>query len=304
MIKAKLVVVGGDTKTKEVNLRLPTVVGRGKESTLIVPHALVSRKHCEIFERAGILVVRDLESLNGTYINNYRIKGEQPLHPGELLTLGNVTFRAVYGNLAEANVPGDLTKGSSTTAPADLNKTVPADQYKPIPSSRPAKDLEPATDRSLSRAPAKASGPERVQPRPAEFAKSKVAPPLIKPAPPVAPASVVAMAAADSPKPKSQAKPPVPVATERKPIDSDEIQFDEFDFSSPDRSISISAIDELPDAPTPMVSFIGKIGDADSQADTPISGIDAVDFQMLAADKKKNPEVDSSSLDSFLRKVR
>ncbi|MEQ1906361.1 MAG: FHA domain-containing protein [Pirellulaceae bacterium] len=286
MIKAKLVVVGGETKTKEVNLRLPTVVGRGKESTLIVPHALVSRKHCEIFERAGILIVRDLDSLNGTYINNYRIKGEQPLHPGELLTLGNVTFRAVYGNLDEAETPDDITKGSSTSTPVDLNKTVPVDQSKAVPAAqRPAKR------------------PERVQPSPSEFGKPKIAPPLIKPAPAV-PNPAVAAAAADTPKPKAQAKPPVITAKEPKNFDSDEIQFDEFDFSSPDRSISISAIDDLPVASAPMVSFVGKIGDADAQADTPLSGIDAVDFEMLDSDKKKAPEVDSSTLDSFLRKIR
>jgi pSer/pThr/pTyr-binding forkhead associated (FHA) protein len=286
MIKAKLVVVGGDTKTKEVNLRLPTVVGRGKESTLIVPHALVSRKHCEIFERAGILIVRDLDSLNGTYINNYRIKGEQPLHPGELLTLGNVTFRAVYGNLDEAQAPDDITKGSSTTTPVDLNKTVPVDQSKAVPAAqKPTKR------------------PERVQPSASEIGKPKIAPPLIKPAPSV-PTPAVAAAAADTPKPKAQAKPPVITAKEPKTFDSDEIQFDEFDFSSPDRSISISAIDDLPVASAPMVSFVGKIGDADAQADTPLSGIDAVDFEMLDSDKKKAPEVDSSSLNSFLRKIR
>ena len=293
MIKAKLVVVGGDTKTKEVNLRLPTVVGRGKESTLIVPHALVSRKHCEIFERAGILIVRDLESLNGTYINNYRIKGEQPLHPGELLTLGNVTFRAVYGNLDEAASPQDITKGSTTTAAVDLNKTVPVDQSKAVPAAR-----EPA-----SPAPTPTKRPERVHSKSVEFGKPKIAPPLIKPAP-APPTPVVAAASAEAPKPKAQAKPPINTAPEKKAFDSDEIQFDEFDFSSPDRSISISAIDDLPVASTPMVSFVGKIGDADAQADTPLSGIDAVDFEMLESDKKKTPEVDSSSLDSFLRKIR
>jgi hypothetical protein len=42
------------------------------------------------------LFVKDLGSLNGTFINNLRIVDEQPLEPGQLLTLGNVTFRAVY----------------------------------------------------------------------------------------------------------------------------------------------------------------------------------------------------------------
>jgi hypothetical protein len=51
--------------------------------------------HCEIYESNGYLVVRDLDSLNGTYVNSQRVT-ETVLPPGELLTLGAVTFRAVY----------------------------------------------------------------------------------------------------------------------------------------------------------------------------------------------------------------
>ena len=97
MLSVKLVVVGGDAKSKEVQLKLPTVIGRGREGvTLTLPHKLVSRKHTELFENEGQLYVRDLGSLNGTFVNNQRIGESQPLKPNELLTLGNVTFRAVY----------------------------------------------------------------------------------------------------------------------------------------------------------------------------------------------------------------
>lgn len=94
-MKAKLVVVGGDAKAAEVSLRLPTVIGRGRDVSLTLPHPLVSRRHCEIFESGGQLFVRDLGSLNGTFVGNDRVT-ESPLPPGELLTVGTVTFRAVY----------------------------------------------------------------------------------------------------------------------------------------------------------------------------------------------------------------
>ena len=105
-MNAKLVVVGGDTKTTEVNLRLPTTIGRGREVELTLPHPLVSRKHCQIFERDGRLFVRDLGSLNGTFLNNQRLDGEGALDPDQLLTLGNVTFRAVY----QPMIPSAQTK--------------------------------------------------------------------------------------------------------------------------------------------------------------------------------------------------
>ena len=98
---AKLVVVGGDAKATEVRLKLPAVIGRGREATLTLPHPLVSRRHCEIVESNGNLIVRDMGSLNGTFINNQRIT-EAPLPPGELLTIGTITFRAVYNARPQA----------------------------------------------------------------------------------------------------------------------------------------------------------------------------------------------------------
>jgi predicted component of type VI protein secretion system len=102
-LSAKLVVVGGEVKSAEIKLRLPSTIGRGRGATIMLPHPLVSRQHCELFETNGRLMVRDLGSLNGTFVNNERIS-EAPLPPGELLTVGAVTFRAVY-EVAEASAP-------------------------------------------------------------------------------------------------------------------------------------------------------------------------------------------------------
>ena len=96
MLKAKLVVVGGDAKAAEISLSLPTVIGRGRDANLTLPHPLVSRQHCELFEKEGMLHVRDLKSLNGTYVGSQRIEASSILSPDQLLTIGNVTFRAIY----------------------------------------------------------------------------------------------------------------------------------------------------------------------------------------------------------------
>lgn len=102
MLNAKLTVVGGAAKAAEVNLKLPTTIGRGRDATLTLPHPLVSRKHCEIFERNGKLFVRDLKSLNGTFVDSERIEGIAELGPEQLLTIGTVTFRAQYQPAGES----------------------------------------------------------------------------------------------------------------------------------------------------------------------------------------------------------
>jgi predicted component of type VI protein secretion system len=133
-LSAKLVVVGGDVKTSEIPLRLPATIGRGRGQSIVLPHPLVSRQHCELFERDGMLMVRDLGSLNGTFVNNRRVT-ESPLAPGELLTIGTVTFRAVYEPAAAAGpqdatvraAPGDATvrTGPASSAPAARHPSAP-----------------------------------------------------------------------------------------------------------------------------------------------------------------------------------
>jgi pSer/pThr/pTyr-binding forkhead associated (FHA) protein len=110
-LNAKLVVVGGDVKTTEIKLKLPSTIGRGRGTAIVLPHPLVSRQHCELFEADGQLMVRDLGSLNGTFVNNQRVT-ESPIPPGELLTIGTVTFRAVY-ELAGQPAPGSVTQVTS-----------------------------------------------------------------------------------------------------------------------------------------------------------------------------------------------
>lgn len=105
-MEAKLIVVGGEVKATEIKLKLPTIIGRGKGATLLLPHPLVSRQHCEIYEDNGQLVVRDMGSLNGTFVNNARLTEPTYLPSGDLLTIGDVTFRAEYTSDPNLQPPG------------------------------------------------------------------------------------------------------------------------------------------------------------------------------------------------------
>jgi predicted component of type VI protein secretion system len=128
---AKLVVVAGETKATEIKLRLPSTIGRGRDATLTIPHPLVSRQHCEIFEKDGFLVVRDLGSLNGTFIDDERIT-ESVLHEGALLTVGTVTFRAVYSDDPNLSAP---VREQPAPPPARQRKPVfKGDPGGPVPA--------------------------------------------------------------------------------------------------------------------------------------------------------------------------
>jgi predicted component of type VI protein secretion system len=198
-LNAKLVVVGGDVKTTEIPLKLPSIIGRGRGIAIILPHPLVSRQHCEVYESAGQLMVRDLGSLNGTFVNNERIT-ESILGPGELLTVGTVTFRAVYEleggkKPAVATVkekPGDKTvrvaKATTRAAPKSSEpKKATQDSSGPLEFDFGA---TPAATQEVV-AGSQPGGPthvtERLQPEKAESSPTKAAAAQVKKKPAAAP---------------------------------------------------------------------------------------------------------------------
>ena len=124
---AKLVVVAPKEHSGEHTVNLPAVLGRGREATLKLLHPLVSRKHCEIRQSGDHLVVRDLGSLNGTFIGRQRVEGQAELPSGELLTLGGVTLKAVYEHRAGTLGGADATTvlGAATISNLREPKVVP-----------------------------------------------------------------------------------------------------------------------------------------------------------------------------------
>jgi pSer/pThr/pTyr-binding forkhead associated (FHA) protein len=75
-----------------------TVVGRHRECGLRIPCAEVSRRHCILRLRDGILHLEDLGSLNGVYVNGERVRGVQELQAGDRLEIGPVLFSVIYEN--------------------------------------------------------------------------------------------------------------------------------------------------------------------------------------------------------------
>src|ERR1700757_866547 len=70
-----------------------TVVGRHDDCQLRIKSSQVSRRHCELFEKKGLLLVKDLGSSNGTYVNGKRIQGQRVLDAGDELAIGPILLR-------------------------------------------------------------------------------------------------------------------------------------------------------------------------------------------------------------------
>ncbi len=122
---AKLVVIGGKTSKRLVDLALPTVLGRSREADVTVAHPLISRRHCEMFEQDGLLMLRDLASLNGTMVGGRRIE-LAPLLPEGEFTIGPLSFRILYRYDGDPHaVPAIQYSPVGDPAVADGNNAVP-----------------------------------------------------------------------------------------------------------------------------------------------------------------------------------
>ncbi|MGE5593852.1 MAG: FHA domain-containing protein [Betaproteobacteria bacterium] len=70
-----------------------TVLGRAPDSDIVILDPYVSARHAEIvFGKSGFFV-RDLGSVNGTYVNGRRLGRERRLQKGDRLELGDTIFR-------------------------------------------------------------------------------------------------------------------------------------------------------------------------------------------------------------------
>jgi hypothetical protein len=67
-------------------------LGRGTENDLVVPHASVSRAHARIQRRNGAYQLVDLNSTNGTFLNDQQVHGAVSLPTGSEVRLGEVSF--------------------------------------------------------------------------------------------------------------------------------------------------------------------------------------------------------------------
>src|SRR2546430_2607054 len=67
-------------------------IGRSTGAELMLDAPLVSRLHCQLSANDEAVEVKDLDSTNGTFVNDRRITSAK-LHPGDRLKVGRVELK-------------------------------------------------------------------------------------------------------------------------------------------------------------------------------------------------------------------
>jgi predicted component of type VI protein secretion system len=184
-----LEVTSGPAAGQSLELGDELVIGR-EDAGLVIDDPEISRRHARVCPVDGGVMVEDLGSTNGTYVNSQRVT-TQPLKPHDVIELGDTRLLVLH----PAEAPSLAPEGSTPAPPAGVTTfaEVPPEVAAAAADEVPAAPAEPAEAE-----PAEAAAPEPLaEPEPAEAAALE---PDAAPEPHVAP------------------KPPPPTQAEPEPV--------------------------------------------------------------------------------------
>ncbi len=92
-MQVKLKVIGGKNDGKEIRISVPEfIIGRGDDAHLKPVSDLISRRHCSIKLDGNKVIVADLGSRNGSFINGQQLTAPHVAKVGDILRVGRLQF--------------------------------------------------------------------------------------------------------------------------------------------------------------------------------------------------------------------
>jgi len=132
---AKLVMFRESGERREFALKsVGTLIGRDPECDIRIPLPEVSRRQAELLMRGQALTLVDLESANGTFVNNQRAPGPpgRTLRAGDHLIVGPVVF-TVQIDGQPASIRPVKTRVRRRVGIAPAAETVPPVRFAGLP---------------------------------------------------------------------------------------------------------------------------------------------------------------------------
>ncbi|WP_447507236.1 FHA domain-containing protein [Acinetobacter oleivorans] len=88
----KLQAITGEITGQEISVDRDMLVGRHQDADVLLQAAEISRRHAALLLKDQLLWVQDLNSSNGTFINDIRIEQEKQLHDGDIVQFASFKF--------------------------------------------------------------------------------------------------------------------------------------------------------------------------------------------------------------------
>jgi predicted component of type VI protein secretion system len=160
---AKLVFLGKEFAGRvHVFAAEKTLVGRAPHNQLVIPDSSVSADHCEVLVFGTEVIVREHGSKNGTFVDDFPVKGQMPVRSGQVIRFGDVETRLELGKEDEFSD----ASGTGFTAVRQVAKLERAARKAPAqtPVPAPALDQAPLGETIILAAPTPATAPPPAAP--------------------------------------------------------------------------------------------------------------------------------------------
>jgi len=100
---------------------VPFVIGRADDCDLKLIDDRISRHHCEVHISGDLLWIRDLESTNGTYVNENIIKHAELLEPDDIISIAKYKFKVKRFRASTATISGETIHSTLSKEISDLS---------------------------------------------------------------------------------------------------------------------------------------------------------------------------------------
>jgi pSer/pThr/pTyr-binding forkhead associated (FHA) protein len=140
-----VVVTTGPEAGRRVELGLEVAIGR-QDADLVVEDPEVSRRHAVLRRSGGSVVVEDLDSTNGTFVNGERIRTPITVRPGDQVRVGRTTLEIEPDQRAEDTIVSTPPRPDRIrTAEAPPSGGVLAEEHEDATQPLPSRTLEGAS---------------------------------------------------------------------------------------------------------------------------------------------------------------
>jgi len=116
--------------------RASSTMGRDPSNEIAINEPQISRLHARVFLSDGVLVIEDMGSTNGTFVNGVRLTGPRTLTPGDVIGLGEVVTLTYYSTSAASTA----AMGAPPMSPLALAPAPSPPSPRPVgPAAYPAR---------------------------------------------------------------------------------------------------------------------------------------------------------------------
>ena len=117
-----LIVIYGQDMGRRIHVGTePLIIGRSPQCEVQVDQESVSRNHCRVRHHEGEFRVRDLDSTNGTYVNDDLIEAEARLRHGDQLKVGRTILKFIVGDDIEVQYHEEIYRLMTTDGLTQLH---------------------------------------------------------------------------------------------------------------------------------------------------------------------------------------